>query len=79
MSTFTDAEIVEVAREFVKIWADLAQDLPHNYGCTLNCDEAETLAHLFVVFGKDDVADSIVECHAEFDELGDAHYESEDE
>lgn len=73
MSHETD-RIVEAAKGFVQGWEYLVQDLHHAYDCTMTCNEAEVLADLFRVFGKDDLADYIIEEHTSTDEPGDAHY-----
>ncbi|WP_433332479.1 hypothetical protein [Spirillospora sp. CA-294931] len=78
MSDYADVtEIYEAARDFVEVWAEEAQTLPCDYGCTMTCSEAETLAILLRAFGKTEVADSMLAEHAEYDEPGDMHYEGE--
>ncbi len=75
----TDKEAAyEAAARFVETWAYLAESLPHDYGCTLTCREAEAMADLFRAFGRPEVAESLMESHAETDEYGDDHYEGDE-
>ncbi|OII61197.1 hypothetical protein BJP40_06630 [Streptomyces sp. CC53] len=67
---------VAAARNFVDTWAELAQFLPNDYDCTMQCAEADALAELFRAFGKGAIADEILSAHAEHDGPDDPHYDN---
>lgn len=80
MTSFSDAiKIVDAAKEFTRVWRDLATTLPGDYSCTFTCSEAEVLAALFRATGDTESAEEIISRHAETDEPGDSHYEVEGE
>jgi hypothetical protein len=65
------------AAAFVDAWttSGLAYSLISDYGCTLTCEEAESMAGLFRAFQYPNTADSIVEEHSEVDQCGDTHHQ----
>ncbi|MCZ4119056.1 hypothetical protein [Streptomyces sp. H39-S7] len=66
---------VEAAAAFVESWAYLGPSLPDDYECTLNCEEAETLAALFDAFGYVTTAEAIIDRHSEYDcDCEDSHH-----
>ena len=63
------------AQEFVRVWerSKIGADI------SMNCTEAEVLADLFRVFGREEHADEVVHAHGEEDDgCGDLHHLCED-
>lgn len=69
-------KVHDATSEFVEAWKGFVETLPGDYGCSMRCIEAETLAHLFQVMGYLEIGDRIIENHAPSDEPGDDHYRS---
>lgn len=66
----------EAVDRFVHAWTSsgLVLDLAPVYGCTLTCEEAETLANLLQVFGYQTTADGLLADHTAHDRCGDLHH-----
>ena len=69
------ANFADTADAFLESWAGLWPVLVDEYGCTLNCDEAEAAAALLRAFGRPASADSLLDDHAAHDTEEDSHYE----
>jgi hypothetical protein len=69
-----DADPVHgAARHFAETWAELFTALPDDYGCEMNCAEANAAAGLYRALGDDSTAAAIISAHAEHDQDGDQH------
>lgn len=62
------------AENFVEKFAEVAAQLTEEYDCVMTCEEVESLARMFRVFGHSETADQIVADHAKHDEEGDEHF-----
>lgn len=56
-------KISSATQAFVEEWERLAPQLVSGYGCHMTCDEVDTLAELFRLFGRPSTADYLVEQH----------------
>lgn len=75
VETLTDeVRVMSAVAEFAEVWGGLIETLPHDYGCTLTCGEAEAAAALFRAIGDEPTAGGILDAHADHDDRGDAHY-----
>lgn len=66
--------VAAAARGFAEAWYELLTTMPDDYGCHMNCYEANTAADLFRALGRNAQAADILAAHAEHDEEGDLHY-----
>lgn len=61
-------ELYASAVHFADTWAELLVAMPDDYGCEMNCAEANAVAGLFRVLGNDVTADAIVAAHMAHDD-----------
>ena len=61
-------ELYAAAVDFADIWAELLVSMPDDYGCEMNCAEAEAVAGLYRVLGNDNTARAVIAAHAAHDD-----------
>jgi hypothetical protein len=66
--------IAEAAGHFADVWAELLLSLPDDYGCEMNCAEANAVADLYRALGDDATAASVIAAHGDHDVEGDQHW-----
>lgn len=66
--------IVSAAEYFADVWAELLVSLPDDYGCEMNCAEANAAADLYRALGDDATAAQIIAAHGDHDAEGDQHW-----
>ena len=72
------ARLLDLAAEtvnFMTVWQDLISCLPDDYGCWLQCVEANAAADLFRALGDEAMADVILDNHAPHDTEEEDHWE----
>lgn len=64
--------VAAAARKFADTWYELLVIMPEDYGCTMQCEEAEAVAALYRSLGLEREAATIITRHV-------AHHTEEDE
>lgn len=74
MADIVQDDVVAAAEHFADVWAELMAALPDDYGCEMNCAEANAAADLYRALGDDATAASIIAAHGDHDVEGDQHW-----
>lgn len=61
-------ELRGVVDHFAETWAELMVTLPDDYGCEMNCAEANAAAALFRALGDNGTANAIIAAHVATDD-----------
>ena len=67
--------VVTEAVNFTAVWRETFPYLPDDYGCWLQCVEAESAAGLYRVLGDEGMAEVILDNHAAHDTEEEDHWE----